>query len=424
MAMAPRPPDRPPAGGPAPGRGGWDDPGRTLAADCADRVGRRVSLRGWLHAWHQDPPAHLVLRDRSGRVRVRATGGWPSDWAGDPVRETVLAVAGRVARDADEVVVLADHVETVARASRRPPALEPGPSALGNRHPRRLLLARMGAAVQAGFRSALDERGFVEVCTPRTAAMPVGTESAALPIEYPGRRGYLVEDSHPYLQVMVGALARVYEIGPAFAVPAAPSGGELMEWTALDLEQGFVAGVTDLVETALAVLRTMLDHVAARCGQECSRWGIRLPALPADAPTIEREAARPGDGELAALARTVRGRFGTDVFVLRPAPRDARHLSVAESEDGRPLDFALVCRGAVVATGEQHRHLLEDVRAAAERSGRDLAPQAAYLEAFEFGMPPHGGCRFGLERVLSAMTGDADLRLAALFPRDLEHLSP
>jgi len=67
---------------------------------------------------------------------------------------------------------------------------------------------------------------------------------------------------------------------------------------------------------------------------------------------------------------------------------------------------------------------LEDARAAVERSGRDPAELAAYLEAFAFGLPPHGGCRFSLEAVLAAITGEPDLRRVSLFPRDLEHLSP
>ncbi|MCW5881950.1 MAG: aspartate--tRNA(Asn) ligase, partial [Anaerolineae bacterium] len=47
-----------------------------------------------------------------------------------------------------------------------------------------------------------------------------------------------------------------------------------------------------------------------------------------------------------------------------------------------------------------------------------------YLEAFRHGMPPHGGFAIGLERLLTQLTGAGNVRLATLFPRDLNRLTP
>jgi nondiscriminating aspartyl-tRNA synthetase len=43
---------------------------------------------------------------------------------------------------------------------------------------------------------------------------------------------------------------------------------------------------------------------------------------------------------------------------------------------------------------------------------------------FAHGMPPHGGFAIGLERWTARLTGAANVRQTALFPRDLHRLSP
>ena len=52
------------------------------------------------------------------------------------------------------------------------------------------------------------------------------------------------------------------------------------------------------------------------------------------------------------------------------------------------------------------------------------APYEGYLQAFKYGMPPHGGFALGLERWVARLTGAANVRETTLFPRDLTRLSP
>ena len=47
-----------------------------------------------------------------------------------------------------------------------------------------------------------------------------------------------------------------------------------------------------------------------------------------------------------------------------------------------------------------------------------------FLEAFRHGMPPHGGFAIGLERWVARLTGAANIREVALFPRDLHRVTP
>ena len=45
-----------------------------------------------------------------------------------------------------------------------------------------------------------------------------------------------------------------------------------------------------------------------------------------------------------------------------------------------------------------------------------------YLQAFTYGLPPHGGFSFGLERTTMKLLNLANVREASLFPRDMERV--
>ncbi len=54
----------------------------------------------------------------------------------------------------------------------------------------------------------------------------------------------------------------------------------------------------------------------------------------------------------------------------------------------------------------------------------DPADFEFYLDAFQYGMPPHGGWGIGVERLLVKMLDLHNIREAILFPRDPSRLSP
>ena len=47
-----------------------------------------------------------------------------------------------------------------------------------------------------------------------------------------------------------------------------------------------------------------------------------------------------------------------------------------------------------------------------------------YLQAFKYGLPPHGGCGFGIDRLVEKVVGLNNVKEAILFPRDINRLTP
>ena len=88
--------------------------------------------------------------------------------------------------------------------------------------------------------------------------------------------------------------------------------------------------------------------------------------------------------------------------------------------------FDVLFRGLEIVTGGQRLHRFEDYAAALSARGGTQALDAlgGYLEAFQHGMPPHGGFAIGLERWVAQLIGAPNVREVRAFPRDSTRLYP
>ncbi len=86
--------------------------------------------------------------------------------------------------------------------------------------------------------------------------------------------------------------------------------------------------------------------------------------------------------------------------------------------------FDVLFGGTELVTGGQRQHRYEALVEAMDAAGMPHEPLAGYLEAFRFGMPPHGGFAIGLERLVSQLVGLDNVRLARAFPRDVQRTAP
>ncbi|MBI1968714.1 aspartate--tRNA(Asn) ligase, partial [Candidatus Woesearchaeota archaeon] len=60
----------------------------------------------------------------------------------------------------------------------------------------------------------------------------------------------------------------------------------------------------------------------------------------------------------------------------------------------------------------------------AKAKGLDLDKMPEYAEIFQYGVPPHGGVGFGLDRITQRLLKLENVREAVLLPRDTERLRP
>jgi len=158
-----------------------------------------------------------------------------------------------------------------------------------------------------------------------------------------------------------------------------------------------------------AVAADVLGQVRARLAQELGliREGEFRPAWVTDFPLFEYDAQA--------------GRF---VSIHHPftAPREA-DLEFLAGDPGRMLSQAydLVLNGHEIGGGSIRIHRPDIQRGVFQALGIEEAEAREkfgfLLEALAYGAPPHGGCAFGLDRLVMLLAGASSLREVIAFPK-------
>lgn len=422
---------------------------RTLIATLPDHVGETVRVQGWLHATRELGRTNFVLlRDRSGVVQILT----PPDGARDlPPRESVLEVEGQVVRDARAALGVELHapVLTVLSPSSGSPALDLAKPALtaslpfvldhapvSLRHATRQAAARLSAALVQGFRTALEAEGFVEVFTPKVLGTATEGGANVFRLDYFGRAAFLAQSPQFYKQMLVGALERVYEVGPVFRAEPHDTVRHLSQYTSLDVELGFIESWRDVAAVLQRVMAAMMRSAPSTIP------GVPVPPVPDPLPVIHFADALEmlgaalgadlaGEPDLAPaherwLCEWAETQYGSDFLLVVGYPLAHRPFYTHPDPErpGYSAGFDLLFRGQEIVTGGQRLHRHADYLAALSARGWDPTPYASYLEAFQAGMPPHGGFAIGLERVVQKLVGAANVREVCLFPRDVHRLAP
>jgi nondiscriminating aspartyl-tRNA synthetase len=433
-----------------------DAPARTLAAELAPRIGADVRLQGWVHRRRRlASVTFVVLRDRSGLAQVVVREPEAVARSEEYGEETVVEVTGKAVANPQapggvEVVdptfrALTDPAETPPIELWRPGVnaglptiLDHAPVAL--RHPQLRAPFEIAAAAVTGFRTTLSGLGFVEVQTPKIVASATESGANVFAIDYFGRPAYLAQSPQFYKQAMVGVFERVFEVGPVFRAEPHDTVRHIAEYVSLDAEFGFVTDHRDVMDVVTAVVGGMLEAVRERAAPAVERLQIALPSVPAEIPALHfadalrLAGASPDELDLApaderAVGEWARREYGSDFVFVVGYPMVKRpfytHQQTHPTSDPRwSNSFDVLFRGVELVTGGQRLHRYADYVAALEAAGQPVEAFASYLETFRYGMPPHGGFAFGLERFVARLVGAENIRQVTLFPRDLHRLTP
>jgi nondiscriminating aspartyl-tRNA synthetase len=429
---------------------------RIFSTDLLAEDGQQVRIAGWLH--HQRELAKVtfaLIRDAKGIAQVVIEDDSLREHIGALLPESVVEVEGLAVRteQAPEGVeihepqfrVISTPSELPPFELRRPTLNAQLPTLLDNaavaqRHPRLQASTRISAASVGGFRSTLDGLGFTEIHTPKIVGSATETGANVFALDYFGRPAYLAQSPQFYKQMMVGALERVYEVGPVFRAEPHNTARHLAQYTSLDVELGFIDDHRDVMAVLRQVLAGMLEAVTQRYSRDLKLLGIELPSVPAEIPSVHFSVAQEmieaatgnqviGEPDLSPsderwIGDWARRQHGSDFVFVVGYPMVKRpfytHPDPVRLEFSNSFD--LLFRGMELVTGGQRLHRYEDYLNAL--AGVDIGPLEGYLAGFRYGMPPHGGFAIGLERWVARIVGADNVREVTLFPRDLTRLTP
>ncbi|HCG00583.1 MAG TPA: aspartate--tRNA(Asn) ligase [Chloroflexi bacterium] len=429
---------------------------RVLAADLPAHKNERVLVEGWVHAIRKFGAVNfLILRDRSGMAQVILEPDQMQRLEGMQA-ETVVRVTGTVdeeERAAHGVEVRNADVEVLTPVTDVLPfeinkrVLKPSldvflnHAPVGLRYPSKQATFRLYSDLLRGFGEYLRARDFTEIHTPKIFGSATESGANVFVLDYFGKTGYLTQSPQLYKQIMVGVFERVYEIGPAFRAEEHYTARHLNEFNSLDAEMGFIDGVDQVLDLLIGVLEHMVTAMAERRPADLEALKVRLPVF-GDVPRISfREAQQiildehgesrfhepdfsPQDERW--VSQWALREHGTDFCFVTHFPTVKRAFyTMPDPEDPEhSFGFDLLFRGQELVSGAQRIHNHAQLVETMQNRGMSLEPFEGYLEAFKFGLPPHGGFAIGSERLLMRLLEADNIRETTLFPRDVNRLIP
>ncbi|KAJ5716862.1 hypothetical protein N7488_002508 [Penicillium malachiteum] len=309
---------------------------------------------------------------------------------------------------------------------------------------------RLQSATCNLFRTALDERGFIEIHTPKLQGAATESGASVFQVNYFGRPAFLAQSPQLAKQMAIAAdFGRVYEIGAVFRAENSNTHRHLTEYTGLDIEMAIEEHYHEMLETIDATIKNILQGVYSKYRREIDlvkhqfpsedvKWLEQTPIIRfADGIKMLNDSGwrsedgneLPLDEDLATrdeirLGQLVKEKYDTDYYILDKFPRGARPFyTMPDPEDDRFTNsFDMFVRGQEIVSGGQRIHDATMLEANMRNSGINPDDMEEYLEAFRWGAPPHAGAGVGLERLLMLLLQVGNIRLTSLFYRDPKSL--
>lgn len=300
---------------------------------------------------------------------------------------------------------------------------------------------RIQEGIVRGFRDFLYEQGFTEIHTPKIGAKSAEGGANMFRLSYFHRPAVLQQSPQLYKQMMVGAFDRVFETGPVFRAEKHNTRRHLNEYTSLDFEMGYIHSFLDICAMETGFLQYTMNLLEKEYSKELKLLNITLPDVE-KIPYVRFDEAKrlvsekynrkirnpfdlePEEEEL--IGKYFKEEYNADfVFVTHYPSKKRPFYAMDDPEDTRyTLSFDLLYHGLEITTGGQRIHDLSMLEEKIQEKGMTEEGLEQYLDAFRFGMPPHGGLGIGLERLTMQLLGEDNVREACLFPRDMSRLEP
>ena len=435
---------------------------RTLSKDLKDKADQQVTLQGWLHKKRLLGGLNfIVLRDRSGVTQALVEDKVEVEKLRALQIGTVLTLKGKVVSDerAPGGAELHDvKIDVKVPVLNEPPIEIDKPIShksenldtlfeyrvLNLRNLSEQKAFKIRASMLRYIREFLTKQEFVEIQTPKILAEATEGGSEVFKLDYFGREATLAQSPQLYKQMMVGVFERVFEIGPAFRAEPSATTRHMSEVMMLDIEMGFVEShqevlgvVADMTSDALK--RTYKDHAADLKSLNAPELKLtdKVPAFSVaeihemytkanKTDTTKEDDLTPDEERW--ISDYARKQLGSDLVYAVKFP--ASLMKFYHQRDPEDENFALwgdlLFRGIEIATVPLREHRYEKLVEQMKSAGLDVEHSGYkyYLQAFKYGLPPHGGCGFGIDRLVQKTVGFNNVKEATLFPRDINRLTP
>jgi nondiscriminating aspartyl-tRNA synthetase len=433
---------------------------RVLSRDVVKHAGKEATVQGWLHKKRLLGGLNfIVVRDRSGLTQVVVEEDSEVEKLRGLQVGTVLTITGQVHEEprapggaeirspkitVDVPVTDEPPIEIDKPLSHKPENLD---TLFDNRHiglrsPQEQKVFKIRAALLRHIREFLYKNDFVEIQTPKLLAGATEGGAEVFKTDYFGKEATLAQSPQLYKQMMVGAFERVFEIAPAFRAEPSATTRHMSEVYMLDIEMGFIKDHEEVLDMVQDMTYTSLTNVYKEHADDLK--SLQAPELvlkekfprytvaqvhemytkDTGTDTTNEKDLIPDEERW--ICEHAKKEQGCEAVFVTNFPKEAMKFYHKLADDGTVLWADLLFRGLEIATcpmrENRHEVLVEQMKAAG------LDPNHPgykyFLEAMRYGLPAHGGCGYGIDRLVEKAIGLGNVKEATLFPRDINRLTP
>ena len=436
---------------------------RTLSNQAKDHIGETIRIEGWLHKKRLLGGLTFInVRDRRGLVQIVITNKDEVEKLRGMQIGTVLAVEGTVIDEprAPGGAELHDAKITVLVPVADEPLIEIDKPiqhkaenldtlfehrVLNIRNLQEQKIFRIRGSLTRAIREFLDQNEFVEIDTPKLLAEATEGGAEVFKLDYFGKTATLAQSPQFYKQIMVGAFERVYEIGHSYRAEPSTTSRHLTELTMLDIEIAFVKDHDEVLDMVADMTQYALKKIYEQHADDLKSLNALELKLPEGGKVPRFTIAQIHDMYTKAtktdttqekdlipdeekwICEHARKELGSDLVYATEFPAAAgKFYHKFDHERGVVMWGDLLFRGLEIATVPLRENNYEKMIEQMTKAGLDINHEGFkyYLQAFKYGLPQHGGCGFGIDRLVQKTIGLSNVKEATLFPRDINRLTP
>jgi len=418
-----------------------------------------ATVRGWVQEIRNlGGISFVVIRDRYGTIQVTAPKKKIEPELFHQLttlpRESVVAVTGSI-KGSDQTalglelipsalhvyaeamsplplgVVDKVHVEPDTRINNR---------FMDMRRPEIRAIFELKSLLHELIAEGMREMSFSQINTPKLVSSGAEGGATLFQVDYFGRPAYLAQSPQLYKQMLMSTgMDRVFEIGSAFRAEHSNTVRHVSEFISFDGEMSWIESQDDVMATIESLMAYIFPRMAELGRKQLEILGKEIvpPKMPFPVLTYEEclkmlasagMVLQEGDDlgtEGEKLIGDIMAEKGYEMYWIAEYPEKEKPFYIMVKE-GTPYSYSfdLDYKGQEISSGGQREHRYDNLVKRMEEKGLDITSFQSYLDAFRFGMPPHGGWGIGLERLLVKMLDLPNIREAILFPRDINRLTP
>ena len=431
---------------------------RTLVKETIQAVDQTVLLKGWVNSVRSHGKiVFFDLRDRSGLVQVVYQG----ELSLKP--ESVVYVTGKVVKRPEKLVnpklatgtveIQAEKVEIVTVSRELPFPIDTDGHEIDEtvrlkyryldlRRPRLNHIIRTRSKMVNFIRDYLIKEEFVEIETPiLTKTTPEGARDFLVPSRLqPGNFYALPQSPQQYKQLlMVAGFERYFQIARCFRDEDPRHDRAYGEFTQLDLEMSFV-NQNDILQLIEVMFSALVKEIFPNKKISQSPWpriahAEAVKKYGSDKPDLRQDKKNPDELAFAWIVDFPLFAEQTQTDFFHGAGKNAQfapshHMFTGPHPDDIPLldkdplkvrglQHDLVLNGYEVGGGSIRIHdpkIQEKVFELIGFSQEQKQQFTHMLNAFSYGVPPHGGIAPGIDRLLMVLFNEPSLREVIAYP--------